>query len=406
MSEYKSLIKLSFSNYNAINSEYQSRINNPCAYKTNLKISPVLRGEKDIQTKYELFCLPINKIVILQEKIFFNSKEIIKLNNSLPKAARNVCINDIMANEINKSNGIEGVYSTKKDIYNSMIKTTRYSGIVNKYKQIIENNIEKIESPEEIRKIYDDIFKEDILKYSENKLDENIFRNSPVFIKGPTRNIHQGDLTEQSIILHITDLIHFMNKKEIPSLIKAPIVHYYFEYIHPFYDGNGRFGRFLLSAYLARKIDIYTGLSLSYSIFSAKDKYYSLFSEVSHKRNYGEMTFFIIGILEFVIKGQESIIEMLKDKTIKLNFAEKYIEDLKDIEDVEKDILYIYIQNYIFAKENPLTDIEIHKYFKEIKNINTFRKKLNRLEENNYIIKLSKNPISRCISENIKNLFD
>ena len=97
MSEYKSLIKLSFSNYNAINSEYQSRINNPCAYKTNLKISPVLRGEKDIQTKYELFCLPINKIVILQEKIFFNSKEIIKLNNSLHKAARNVCINDIMA---------------------------------------------------------------------------------------------------------------------------------------------------------------------------------------------------------------------------------------------------------------------------------------------------------------------
>lgn len=75
--------------------------------------------------------------------------------------------------------------------------------------------------------------------------------------------IHTGDSSEEMILDHINNLIEFMNKNDLPSLIKGAIVHYYFEYIHPFYDGNGRFGRYLFSMYLARKIDIYTGLSLS-----------------------------------------------------------------------------------------------------------------------------------------------
>ena len=50
---------------------------------------------------------------------------------------------------------------------------------------------------------------------------------------------------------NIEDLIQFMNIKDIPFLVKASIVHFFFEYIHPFYDGNGRFGRYLLSLYLA-----------------------------------------------------------------------------------------------------------------------------------------------------------
>ncbi|MGL4970442.1 MAG: Fic family protein, partial [Cetobacterium sp.] len=39
------------------------------------------------------------------------------------------------------------------------------------------------------------------------------------------------------IISHITDLVKFMNKSDIQSLVKTSIAHYYLEYIHPFYDG-------------------------------------------------------------------------------------------------------------------------------------------------------------------------
>ena len=41
-----------------------------------------------------------------------------------------------------------------------------------------------------------------------------------------------------------------MNDDSIPYLIKIAITHYYFEYIHAFYDGNGRMGRYIASSML------------------------------------------------------------------------------------------------------------------------------------------------------------
>ena len=410
MAQYESLEKLYFKGENVVE-EYKKRIENYCTYNTELKIYPILRGERQVKEQYSLFCLPINEINLLQEKIFLNSKEIMTLDSELPAAAKFACINDIMTNEITKTNGIEGVYSTKKEIYESMDqkKTTRYSGIVNKYTQIILNNIENIDSPEQIRKMYDDIFSEDILKNPENKLDGTLFRKGRINVSNGTSNIHSGDPSENTIIEHINDLIKFMNRKDIPSLLKASIVHYYFEYIHPFYDGNGRFGRFLFSMYLARKVDIYTGLSLSYSIFEDRKKYAELFLNTSKVKNYGEATFFVIGMLNFIINGQESIIQMLKDKILKLNYAEKYIKSIEssfNLSEIECNILFIYIQNYIFAKENPLPDKELLKYVEGIKSIQTLRRHLDNLTTLGLITLISKKPLIRTISNTIKEVLD
>ncbi|MCQ9626596.1 Fic family protein [Cetobacterium somerae] len=410
MFRYESLEKLHFKGKN-VDEEYKKRFDNECSYNTELKIYPILRGERVTKEQYSLFYLPINEINLSQEKIFLNSKKIIELNSELPNAARFACINDIMTNEITKTNGIEGVHSTKREIYESMSqkKVTRYSGIINKYTQIITNNIETIDSPEQIRKIYDDIFSDDILKSPENQLDGVLFRKDKINISNGVNNIHSGDPSEEIIMEHINDLIKFMNKKDIPTLIKASIVHYYFEYIHPFYDGNGRFGRFLLSSYLARKIDIYTGLSLSYSIFEDKKKYADLFFDTSKVKNYGEMTFFIIGMLNFIIKGQESIIKMLQDKMLRLNYAEKYIEELKttyNLSEIECNILFIYVQNYIFAKENPLPDKELLKYVNNIKSINTLRRHLNNLTDLSLLNLVKNKPYIRIISNTIKEVLD
>lgn len=410
MAQYESLEKLHFKGENVVE-EYQKRIENCCTYNTELKIYPILRGERVVKEQYSLFCLPINEINLLQEKIFLNSKEIMELDSELPAAAKFACINDIMTNEITKTNGIEGVHSTKKEIYESMDqkKTTRYSGIVNKYTQIILNNIENIDSTEQIRKMYDDIFSEDILKNPENKLDGTLFRKGRINVSNRASNIHSGDPSENTIIEHINDLIKFMNRKDIPSLLKASIVHYYFEYIHPFYDGNGRFGRFLFSMYLARKVDIYTGLSLSYSIFEDRKKYAELFLNTSKVKNYGEVTFFVIGMLNFIVNGQESIIQMLKDKILKLNYAEKYIDSIEtsySLSEIECNILFIYIQNYIFAKENPLPDKELLKYVKGIKSIQTLRRHLDNLTTLDLITLVSKKTLIRTISNTIKEVLD
>lgn len=406
MKEYESLIKLYYKHFDT-KEVYRSRIESPSAYVTDLEISPILRGERVKDIKFLLFYVSLVELSLLEQNIFYNSKEIISLSSKLPKTANIACIRDIMMNEIEKSNGIEGVHSTKKELYESINseKATRFYGIVNKYIQIIEEKTKKIETPKEIRDLYDEIFKKDILENPENQLDGILFRKDRIHVSDSKNStIHTGDSSEEMILDHINNLIEFMNKNDLPSLIKGAIVHYYFEYIHPFYDGNGRFGRYLFSMYLARKIDIYTGLSLSYAIFENKKKYSDLFLNTSNVKNYGEVTFFIKGMLEFIIKGQESIIEMLNDKILKLTYAESYIDKLKDIGLEEKNILYVYIQNYIFAKDNPLKDKELLNYTSNINSLPTLRRYLKELTDLDYITMVSKKPIIRTVSNKVKEI--
>ena len=402
MNNYLELSKLYYQKAN-IEEELNKRLENPCVYKTSLYISPILRGER-VSKEVELFFLPIKNVLMLQDEIIQNSRNILNLSNKLPEVALNYCVREIMVNEIIKSNGIEGVHTTKKDVYDSMNsnKKYRFSGIIKKYKQITENKIEKINSAEEIRKIYDEVFSEEIVINPENKLDGKLFRKGIVHITTGMKNVHLGDTTEELILEHIEKLIEFMNRKDINFLLKACITHYYFEYIHPFYDGNGRFGRLIFSMYLARKLDIFTGLSLSYSIFSEKEKYSKLFLNTSKPKNFGEITFFLIGIMELIKKGQESIIKMLMDRIEKLKYSKDYLDKL-DLDNLKKNILFVYIQNYIFS-DFPLEDRQLAEIIKV--SMPALKKNIEQLIKQEYLTELSKRPITHIISNKLQEVLD
>ena len=402
MNNYLELSKLYYQKAN-IEEELNKRLENPCVYKTSLYISPILREER-VSEEVELFFLPIKNVLMLQDEIIQNSRDILNLSNELPEVALNYCVREIMVNEIIKSNGIEGVHTTKKDVYDSMNsnKKYRFSGIVKKYKQITENKIQKINSAEEIRKIYDEVFSEEIVINSENKLDGKLFRKGIVHVTMGMKNVHLGDSNEDLILKHIQNLIIFMNKKDINFLLKACITHYYFEYIHPFYDGNGRFGRLIFSMYLARKLDVFTGLSLSYAIFSEKEKYSKLFLNTSNSKNFGEITFFLIGMLELIKKGQESIMKMLEDKIEKLNFSRNYLNNL-NLSDLEKDIMFVYIQNHIFSNSD-LEDKELCKIINMSRP--TLKNNIEQLIKKEYLTKISKKPITHVLSDKLQKVID
>ena len=403
MNNYLELSKLYYQKAN-IEEELNKRLENPCVYKTSLYISPILRGER-VSEEVELFFLPIKNVLMLQDEIIQNSRDILNLSNELPEVALNYCVREIMVNEIIKSNGIEGVHTTKKDVYDSMNsnKKYRFSGIIKKYKQITENKIEKINSAEEIRKIYDEVFSEEIMINPENQLDGKLFRKGLVYVTDSSmKNVHLGDSNEELILKHIKNLIIFMNKKDINFLLKACITHYYFEYIHPFYDGNGRFGRLIFSMYLARKLDVFTGLSLSYAIFSEKEKYSKLFLNTSNSKNFGEITFFLIGMLELIKKGQESIIKMLEDKIEKLNFSRNYLNNL-NLSDLEKDIMFVYIQNHIFSNSD-LEDKELCKIINMSRP--TLKNNIEQLIKKEYLTKISKKPITHVLSDKLQKVID
>jgi Fic family protein len=114
----------------------------------------------------------------------------------------------------------------------------------------------------------------------------------------------------------MTNLEQFINDPELSDydpLVKMAIIHYQFESIHPFYDGNGRTGRILNILYL-----ILTGLQklpilyLSNHIIQHKPDYYRLLQGVREKGDWENWISYMIRGVEHTAKETIQLIEALK----------------------------------------------------------------------------------------------
>ena len=408
--KYEKLIKLYYKKKN-IDEEYIKRIENPATLITELKINPMKKGNKILDKEYSLFYVNLLEHTLLQEKIVKNSNKINYISNRLPTIAIKEIIMKILSNELYKTNKIEGIETVKSEIHSSLKddrisnkKSNKLDGIIKKYKDIMENNFEDtehIDSLSSFRKIYDEMF-EDFEKSGNYKLDGKYFRKDIVkVINGLGNIIHIGVNGEEAIEKNIESLIEFMNIKDIPFLVKASISHFFFEYIHPFYDGNGRFGRYLLSLYLARKLDNLTAFSVSYSISRNLDDYYKSFVEVEDVTNYGEITFFVENILKTIKNGQEMIIELLNDSVMRFKHSMEILDELtKDLSEKENIILQIYLQNYLFNDFEELTNVELTSIIGDLTQ-QTINKYTQELDKKGYLIKIKQRPLTYALSEKI-----
>ena len=408
--KYEKLIKLYYKKKN-IDEEYIKRIENPATLITELKINPMKKGNKILDKEYSLFYVNLLEHTLLQEKIVKNSNKINYISNRLPTIAIKEIIMKILSNELYKTNKIEGIETVKSEIHSSLKddrisnkKSNKLDGIIKKYKDIMENNFENtehIDSLSSFRKIYDEMF-EDFEKSGNYKLDGKYFRKDTVkIINGLGNIIHIGVNGEEAIEKNIESLIEFMNRKDITFLLKASIVHFFFEYIHPFYDGNGRFGRYLLSLYLARKLDNLTAFSVSYSISRNLDDYYKSFVEVEDVNNYGEITFFVENILKTIKNGQEMIIELLNDSVMRFKHSIEILDELtKELSEKENIILRIYLQNYLFNDFEELTNVELTSIIGDLTQ-QTINKYTQELEKKGYLVKIKQRPLTYSLSEKI-----
>ncbi|HZK57978.1 MAG TPA: Fic family protein [Clostridia bacterium] len=86
----------------------------------------------------------------------------------------------------------------------------------------------------------------------------------------------------------MSDLEKFINHGDkMESLIKTALIHYQFETIHPFLDGNGRIGRLLVNLFLMEKgLLSHETLYISYFLKRNRIEYYDRLAEVRAKGNF------------------------------------------------------------------------------------------------------------------------
>jgi Fic family protein len=113
----------------------------------------------------------------------------------------------------------------------------------------------------------------------------------------------------------MSDLEKFIHTEtpDIPTLIKAGLIHVQFETIHPFLDGNGRLGRLLITIFLCAQ-GILKEPTLYLSLFLKKHRrhYYDLLQRVREKGDWEVwLAFFLEGVAETSVQAANAAREIL-----------------------------------------------------------------------------------------------
>ncbi|WP_159584416.1 Fic family protein [Streptococcus halichoeri] len=399
--EYKPLKITKYSNESEYESEYSKRINSFGIIKTKMYPTLMKRGVNKGRD-FPLFVVPLLELQIITQQIQEKSIIIKELADQLPEVAKHQFYKEQLYKAIINTNEIEGVKTTRREVseaYNAVLNRSQNENIrllstVRMYHDILINNALKIDSIETIRSIYDELTKGEIEKG--NELDGDYFRNDYVTIldQNSGKLEHLPPVKETTIMLMLTSWLTFINDKTIPFLIKASLAHFFFENVHPFYDGNGRTGRYILSRYLSRKLDIYSGLVISQKINENKKKYYDAFKITGDYDNRAEGTFFVLYLLELLKDGQDDIIGILDSKKAILDDAFNTLESRDDLTPIQKHILFLVFQSTEFVddpkegiKDNEIIDILSRTYPKK-----TIKDNIKRLRENTIITKTTKAP--------------
>ena len=343
ISTYKSFVMNDMETFNKI---YNGKFNSAAAIKFNILING-----------FQSFFFYDAEIMKLVQKIKEEDNKIKKIFDSIPESAYNQYLRKSMIDEIEYTNQIEGVISTRKEINDLIneikkkIKTqNRFEGIVNEYLLLMEDN-KKIEKAEDIRTIYDEMLLSEISKEDKDNIPDGIlFRKNIVHVYNSNNQIiHNGITPEDKIIKYINESLNILNDKDIDILIRSAIFHYLLAYIHPFYDGNGRINRFISSYILKEYLHNTTSFRLSISIKENITEYYDAFKYTNDIRNRGDISTFVYGFLDILYKSYQKTEIYVLDKMKTYDYYNEMIESFEFLNTTEMEALKLLLSSEIFG---------------------------------------------------------
>jgi Fic family protein len=231
-------------------------------------------------------------------------------------------INAVVLQEAKDSSEIENIITTQDELYKALATNTKQPTQVKeviKYRSAIFLGFELIK-------------KQGFLKLKDIETIQKTIIGNNAGIRSMAGTVLKNDKTGEIVYTppqdkdEILDLLsnfleHFnVEQNDLNPLINLAILHYQFESIHPFYDGNGRAGRILNILYLIINdlLDIPI-LYLSSYINENKADYYRLLNAVNNKDEWAEYIIYMLKAVEETsnrtIKKINSI-KILLDKTI------------------------------------------------------------------------------------------
>ena len=285
--------------------------------------------------------------------------EVSKLCVLLPGAALDQFARRCLIDEIVLTNGIEGVRSTRREISDILdeLETNnrrqRFYGLVRNYQTLMKRERVSLENCQDIRKIYDELVLDEVrAENPKNIPDGRLFRKNSVSVYSPSqKEIHRGAYPESRIIEQMEQALAFLNGDSCDILYRIAAFHYLLEYIHPFYDGNGRLGRFICSYLLSRELAPVTGYRISYTIREQINEYYHAFDTCNDSKNRGDMTPFVRMFMNIIQISVGKLKESLQEGYDRLTRCMELIPEFPESgESKMEELYYLLLQAALFSE--------------------------------------------------------
>ena len=321
----------------------------------------------DLETKKVLKALPSAHAALAELK---------GIASTIPN--QNILINTLGLQEAKDSSAIENIITTHDDLYKSELNLDAFKSLQAKE---VQNYISALKKGFELVSKTGLLTNKTILK-----IQEVLEGNKAGFRKLPGTAIKNTDSGQtiytppqdfDDILRLMSNLELYINDSKIQDydpLIKMAIIHFQFESIHPFYDGNGRTGRIINILYLILiKLQTIPILYLSNYIIKHKSDYYRLLQNVRDENLWEDW-------LLFMIKGVEET-------------AIETIELIERIRFLMLDYKHKLRNNYKFYSQDLLNNLFKHPYTKiefVVRDLG-----VSRLTAANYLNKLSEDKLLR-----------
>jgi len=386
MMGYKELLKIYYKSIDDYQSTYQARVNSTDAIKLSFRIN----GNQAFFVR----TAEIAEIIFQIQKV---DKSISILCSKLPGVAIDQFKKRCLIDEIILTNKIEGVYSTRREIASILYalertakekrKRVRFRGLVEQYLKLLSNERIVVETCEDVRMLYDELVLAEVVEEEPgNAPDGMLFRKDSTSVYSPTnKEIHRGSYPETVIYEDLNEALKFLNDDSVFILYRAAVFHYLFGYIHPFYDGNGRLGRFIVSAMLSRELHPLIAYRISYTIAENLREYYEAFEICNEPRNLGDVTPFVIMMLGVLKTSIVQLEEALSKRYIRFIYYTEGIVKLPGGDSSRTCSVYsLLIQAGLFS-ENGISTKALVFYMGN--SYTTVKKELDFIENSQLLIK-------------------